>query len=282
MERVLIAGCGDVGTAIGRRLAAAGVEVFGLRRHVDALPNGIVPVAADLTDPGSLRGLPDGLDAVVVAVAADERTEAGYRSTYVDGLSHLLGALAGRGAGGGLPARLLLVSSTAVYGQSDGAWVDEDTPTAPTRFTGRVMLDAEALVAQAGTRGIVLRCAGIYGPGRTRLLRQVRDGEASCHEVTAYTNRIHRDDAAGAAAHLLTLDDPEPVYLAADDDPAPRCEVLRWLADRLGAPDPPVEPGASSRGANKRCRNDRLRASGYTLAYPTFREGYEDVLRTAS
>ncbi len=282
MERVLIAGCGDLGTALGCRLAAGGAEVYGLRRNPGALPDDLVPVAADLADPSTLHGLPDRLDAVAVTVSADARTEQGYRTAYVDGLAHLLAALDGAGRSGGLPARLLFVSSTAVYGQQDGGWVDEDSPTEPTRFTGQVMLAAEARARRADTRTVVLRLAGLYGPGRTRLLRTVAAGEASCHEVDAYTNRIYRDDAAGAAAHLLMVDDPGPVYVGVDDDPAPRCEVLRWLADRLDAPAPPVIPGTSQRGRNKRCRNDRLRASGYRLAFPTFREGYEDVLRTAS
>jgi nucleoside-diphosphate-sugar epimerase len=279
MERVLIAGCGYVGTALGLRLAAAGSTVWGLRRSPGGLPAPLRPLAADLAEPASLDALPPGLDAVVYAASASASTDPAYRAAYVVGLRTLLAALAEAGQ---RPRRVLFTSSTAVYAQSGGERVDEESATAPQHFTGRRLLEAEAELAAAPFPATVLRLGGIYGPGRTRLIESVRRGEAGCDpDRPVYTNRIHREDAAGALAHLLALPDPLPLYLGVDHEPAERCRVLAWLAAELGAPPPPHRPDAAGGRAsrsNKRCSNRRLLAAGYRFLYPTFREGYGALL----
>jgi nucleoside-diphosphate-sugar epimerase len=276
VARVLIAGCGDVGTALGLELARDGHVVFGLRRRADALPRPLVPVAADLRDPATLRDLPRDCDALVYAAAADGFDDAAYRAAYVDGLAHVLHAL------GAPPGRLVYTSSTAVYAQADGSVVDEDSPATPAGFSGLRLLEGERLARDAG--GVVLRLAGIYGPGRTRLVDQVRAGTATCPDGPAtWTNRIHRDDCAGAIHHLLALRDPAPLWVGVDDEPAPLCAVLDWLAARLGVPPPRrVPPGGGDGGrrerTNKRCSNARLRRSGWVPRHPTFRDGYAAML----
>ena len=272
---VLIAGCGDLGTEVGLQLAAAGYRVIGLRRSPDRLPAAIEGLAGDLTGP--LPALPDDIDLVAYTAAAGERTEAAYRATYLDGLANVIAALARDDV---TPRRLLLVSSTGVYGTDDGSWVDEDTSADPSTATGQILLAAERLLAdRAAVRGIVLRLTGVYGPGRTRLIDLVREGRAVVPDPPVHTNRIHRDDAARAIVHLLTaVDEPAGLYLGTDHEPAEKGEVLRFLADELGVAHPPTGPAASSRGGNKRCRNDRLVATGFRFTFPTFREGYRAVL----
>jgi nucleoside-diphosphate-sugar epimerase len=284
VARVLVAGCGYVGGELARRLAADGHAVFGLRRSSGALPEGVQPIAADLCDRTALcAALAEvehgGIDAVAYTAAADRGDDDAYRRAYVEGLANVL---AWADAQGMRPPRVLFTSSTAVYAQQDGEWVDEDSPTEPTHFSGTRMLEAEGLLAAAG--GVALRLGGIYGPGRTRLIDGVRAGRATIRPgPPRWTNRIHRDDAAGALRHLvgcaLAGDALAPVYVGVDDEPADEAEVLRWLAGRLGVPAPALAaegeaPAGRARGGNKRCRNARLRATGYAFAYPTFREGY--------
>ncbi len=289
--RVLIAGCGYVGSELARRLGAEGDDVFGLRRRPEGLPPGVKAIAADLCDPATLRGLPEALDAVVYAASADAFDDGAYRMAYVDGLRNLLGALAETGA---RPGRVLYTSSTAVYAQSAGEWVDESSETGPTGFAGQRVLEGERVLLGAGLPGTVLRLGGIYGPGRTRLVESVRSGRAVVRAgAPHYTNRIHRDDAAGALAHLLRLPAPLSVYLGVDREPADEALVLRWLAERLGVSPPPVEPAepvAAGRGeaagarrprGSKRCADDRLLASGYRFLWPTFREGYAALIAAA-
>jgi nucleoside-diphosphate-sugar epimerase len=265
--RVLIAGCGYVGSALAARLVAAGAEVVGLRRRPEGLPPGVVPFAADLGDAAALRRLPGPFDAVVYAAAPGRRDEAAYRAVYVDGVARAAEATRG--------ARFLLVSSTSVYGQDDGSRVDETSPAEPTAFTGRLVLEGEARACGGGERAVVLRCGGIYGPGRARLLAAAREGRLPVPSGgPRYTNRIHRDDVAGALAHLLALGAPDRLYLGVDAEPAPEAEVHRWLAARVGRPLPGPTAAEAGPASGKRCSSRRLRASGYRLLFPTFREGY--------
>lgn len=273
--RVLIAGCGYVGCVLAERLVAAGDEVVGLRRSVAALPAGVAPFAADLADPASLRALPGRFDAVVYAAAPDRREEAAYRAVYVDGVARLADATAG--------ARFALVSSTSVYGQDGGEVVDEDSPTEPAGWNGRSVLEGETRVLRGAARPLVLRCGGIYGPGRARMLEAARAGRLALPAGgPRYTNRIHRDDVAGALEHLLRLPAPEALYVGVDAEPAPEEAVHRFVADLVGRPLPPPGPGGPGPGApasGKRCSSRRLLESGYRLRFPTFREGYAALAR---
>ncbi|MUU70684.1 SDR family oxidoreductase [Pseudarthrobacter sp. GA104] len=276
---ILLAGCGDLGTEAGLRFHALGHRVVGWRRTPAKLPAAIEGVAADLSAPGLPR-VPADTTAVVIAVAADSPTEEAYRAAYADGLTHVLDALERDGV---RPQRVLFVSSTAVYGDAGGGWVDENTPPRPGGFSGRVLLEAEQLLQAAfsgtATRATSLRLGGIYGPGRTRLIDQVRGGTAVVPEDARYTNRIHRDDAAAAIVHLATMPpEPAPVYVGVDNDPADLGTVLRFLAAELGLAEPPVGDAGPARGGNKRCRNDLLRSTGFEFAFPSFREGYRDIL----
>lgn len=279
MSRILIAGCGDLGAALGERLCAQGHEVWGLRRSQGPLPAGIRTLRADLTRARDLDGLPDGLEAAFYIVTADAFDDSAYEAAYVRGAENLLKALA---SGRQALERFVYVSSTSVYGQNGGEWVDEDSPTEPRRFAGRRLLEAEALVRGGPVPGTVVRFGGIYGRRARRLLERVR-GASPCQEhPPLYTNRIHRDDCVGILEHLLGIRSPEPVYLGVDSDPAPQCEVMDWLAARVGVPAPPRVDAGTARGMGKRCRNARLLASGYRLRYPSYRDGYGAVLEDSA
>lgn len=270
MRRLLIAGCGDLGARLAGRLDPGRWAVTGLRRNPSALQAPIRPLRADLLDPGSLDAAAGCWDAVVYQVTPVERSEAGYRSAYLEGLANLFERIES--------PRLIFVSSTAVYGQDAGEWVDETSATEPTRFNGRMLLEAEALARRSAPEPVIVRFSGIYGPGRDYLLRRLRSGQVGCRDKPLqWTNRIHAEDCAGVLAHLLALASPEPVYCASDSHPAPRCEVLDWLAAELDVAPPPREDGAGGQG--KRVANDRLLASGYRFIHPHFRSGYQEMLQ---
>ncbi|MGX5715125.1 NAD-dependent epimerase/dehydratase family protein [Arthrobacter sp. MAHUQ-56] len=276
---VLLAGCGDLGTEAGLRFASLGRRVVGWRRSPAKLPAAIEGAAADLGT-RNLPPVPADTSAVVIAVAADEPTEEAYRAAYLRGVANVLDALERDGV---VPARVLFVSSTAVYGDASGGWVDEGTTTAPGGFSGRILVEAEELLqerlAGTGTSSVSLRLGGIYGPGRTRLIDQVRGGSAVVPRDVRYTNRIHRDDAAAAIVHLATMAaEPAPTYLGVDNDPADLGTVLRFLAAEMGLPEPPVGDAGPARGGNKRCANGLLRSTGFGFTFPSFREGYRDIL----
>ena len=293
MSRILIAGCGDVGTALGLTLCRSGHEVFGARRSARVLPASLHPLAIDLTDRRAIERAVPAVDIVVYAVAAGRRDEGAYRRAYVDGVSALLEVLEVRVEP---PRRVFFVSSTSVYGERGGEWIDETAPLAPRGFAGESLVAGERRMLASPLPATVVRFAGIYGPGRVWMIERARAGASCAGDPPKYTNRIHRDDCAGVLAHLIACDRVDDAYIGVDDAPVEECEVLEWLAARLGAPAPrrvgagldaasgpgsgtQSDPGTgATQASGKRCSNARLRASGYRFRYPTFREGYAAVL----
>jgi nucleoside-diphosphate-sugar epimerase len=275
---ILIAGCGDLGSSLGVQLAGEGHSVYGLRRRAEPLPPPLKTLQADLADPATLNQLPQEIDTVYYLATPSGFEDAAYRAAYVEGLRNLLAALARQPQPIG---RLIFVSSTTVYGQLEGEWVDETSPTEPNGFSGRRMLEAEQLARASGLDAVIVRFGGIYGPGRERMLRKVRAGEPCPADPPLYTNRIHRDDCVAALAHLGQPSVAPGIYVAVDDAPCSQCELMDWLATRMQLPPPPrtSQQGAGGlRGSNKRCRNEKLKASGFRFRYPTYREGYAALL----
>ncbi len=283
MGRIVIAGCGYVGTALGSLLARDGHEVFGLRRDPSGLPPEIQPIAADLTHRESALLLPESLDFAVYSVAPDGGSPEQYRAAFLDGLELFLRTLRDQGE---KPRRVLFTSSTGVYSQARGEWIDESSPAKPARATGETLLMAERLLGASGFDATVVRFGGIYGPGRTRLIQQVANGEARIDSEPHYTNRIHRDDAAGILRQLLSVPAPEQLaelYLGVDCEPTDEAEVLRFIAAELSQDPPPLrgpdDAPARRRAGSKRCRNDRVLETGYAFRFPSFREGYPEIVR---
>jgi len=272
-----------VGNALAERLVAAKHDVWGLRRRPAHLPEGVNRIEADLAVGASLRDLPGALDKVVYCAGPGGPDDAHYRTAYVEGLSRLVEALEQQAQ---RPQRIIFVSSTSVFAQTNGAWVDESSATEPRAHGGLRLLEAEDVLRHAPFPGTVVRFAGIYGPRRTRLLERVRASQAVYQAgPPRYTNRIHRDDCAGVLHHLLDLEAPEDLYLGVDSEPAEELEVMKWLAGSLGAHPPRPAHGDErkrGRGSNKRCRNQRLLDSGYAFQYPSFREGYMGLIRELS
>lgn len=264
MTRVLVAGSGYIGTSLALSLRASGHEVYALRRRPTALDGfELEVITADITKP--LPALPD-VEVAFFTAAPDTRDERSYRSIYVDGLRNLAEALE-------VSSRLFFTSSTAVYGQDDGREVDETSETRPADFRGRVLLEAEELAT------VSLRLGGIYGPGRARALVRLRSGEARS-QPGRFLNLIHRDDVCGALEHLMSLPNPRSVYIGVDEEPVESDQLYRWLAEQEGRPPVPEDPpdsGAGSRG--KRCSSERLGSSGYGFRYPTYRDGYGELMR---
>jgi len=271
---VLIAGCGDLGTEVGLRLVALGQNVVGLRRNAGLLPAALTGQSVDLSR--QRPEVPADTDLVIVAIAAGNPDPAVYRAAYVTGLANLLDAL---DAAQVTPRRFLMVSSTAVYDVNDGSTVDEETPANPGPGTDAILLEAEQLLRSRIPSAVVLRLGGIYGPGRERLIDQVRAGRATLAARGRLTNRIHRDDAAAMIVHLLCrAKAPDPLYLGVDSTPVPAAEVLAFLAAELGLQEPEIVETGSRRGGDKRVSNRRILETGFSFSYPSYREGYRAVL----
>ena len=276
---VLIAGCGDIGSRMATQLLANDWQVYGLRRSIERLPAGVIGVAGDLFSAQCPAQWPSGeIDYVVYSAAATEHDEAGYQAAYVDGLKHTLSWLKQHGQ---KPKRLLFVSSSSVFAQKDGEWIDETSPARATNYSGRIMLDAEQVALNSGIAASVVRLTGIYGPGREWMLGQVRKGYRVAIDPPMYGNRIHADDAGGLLAFLLEADRQgkalDDCYIGVDNAPVPLAEVVGWLRERLGVTEWAAET-STRRAGSKRCSNARAKALGWEPRYSSYREGYAGIL----
>ncbi|MFC4246749.1 SDR family oxidoreductase [Natribaculum luteum] len=289
--RVAILGCGYVGLELGRQLLEAGHEPIGVRRSgagVAAIEeNGFEGVRADVTDQSSLEAVPD-VDALVFAASSGGRGAEAAREVYVDGLETAIEAFGTRDEP---PERLVYTSSTGVFGDHGGDWVDEETPIEPTTPKTEVLAEAERVALETpaafGYDGAVARFAGLYGPDRYRLERYLGGPVTE-----GYLNMVHRDDAAGAVRFLLEDDLARgDVVQVVDDEPVSKWSFADWLADECGVERPPkrtkeqrladddLSEAARRRIlTSKRCSNALLHELGYEFVYPTFREGYRDAL----
>lgn len=276
-EKLLIIGCGDIGQRLAQQLDPQRYRITGLRRHPPADLPYLNYQAADVTQAGQLDALfnRETYDVIVISMTPAERSDAGYARAYVQTCRHLVAALQQHQR---KPRLLVFISSTAVYGQNDGSWVDEQSPTEPESFSGKRLLEAEDVIRASEFTHCILRLSGIYGPGRNRLIEQVKQQRASASPH--YTNRIHADDCAGAIAHLIELQRQQPladVYLATDSAPTPMIDVVSWIAAQLDIGTFISDTASNERG-NKKLSNKRLLDSGYQLQYPDFKAGYKKLL----
>jgi nucleoside-diphosphate-sugar epimerase len=288
--RVLIIGCGYVGLPLGVELVRQGHEVFGLRRSAAAeaqlLAAGIRPLAGDVTKPESLAGLPNQFDWIVNCVASGGGEADSYRQIYREGTANLLAWLAAHP-----PKKFVYTSSTGVYGQTDGSAVKETSPTEPAAETAKVLVETEKLLLAAHAEqrfpAIILRVAGIYGPGRGYAFKQFMKNEARIDgDGSRVMNMIHRDDLIGCIIAALKSGRAGEIYNAVDDEPVTQANFFLWLAGSLGKYPPPSVPenpeATRKRGVtNKRVANRKLKMEiGWPFRYPNFRIGYSaEILR---
>ena len=292
--QVGILGCGYVGLELGQQLTPDH-DVVGVRRSEEGIAAieraGFDAVQADLTDESELSTVPD-VDALVFAASSGGRGADAARDIYVTGQEVAIDHFGSRAHA---PDRYIYTSSTGVYGDHGGDWVDEETPLDPQTEKTAVLAEAERVALERpdefGVDGTVARFAGLYGPERYRLARYINGPVTE-----GYLNMVHRDDAAGSVAHLLVGDHARgEVVLVVDDEPVSKWEFANWLAEQCGVPEPPKQTKDERLAdenlsetvrrriqTSKRCSNEKLRGFGYEFEYPTFRDGYKTALASYS
>ena len=264
MPVLLLCGHGYLGQAISRDFLAGGWQVVALSRDGDPSGNP-VEFSCDLGSREQVAGLELSPDFIIHCASSGRGGAEAYRTVYLDGCRHLLQRFPG------IP--LLFTSSTSVYAQTDGSDVTEESPARPDRETGRILRETEDVVLSQD--GIVTRLAGIYGPGRSVILRKFLRGESVIEEDgRRYLNQIHRDDAAAALFHLAKTSGGKPgVYNVADSSPLSQLECFTALSELFQRPLPPSGPRDPDRKrgwTHKRVSNAKLRATGWEPRYPSF------------
>jgi nucleoside-diphosphate-sugar epimerase len=279
MAKILIIGCGALGYELARQLADAGHDVTGLKRSPPTVSQEKFKYfRADISSAQDLEKLGADFEHIFFIVSADSRNESSYHDIYEIGINNLINKF-----GKANPeAPWIFVSSTSVYGQNQGEWVDEDSPALPTKVTSLEILKAEQKLIALNPNNVVVRFSGIYGPGREYLLRTARQAPAIQKDPPYYTNRIHQRDCVSVLRFLLEQRlagiSLEQWYLASDDDPAPLWDVISWMAEQMHCNPPTAKMTGQDSGMNKRCRNDRLKKLGYSFKYPDYKAGYSELI----
>lgn len=274
MAKVLIVGCGDLGGTVARQLSALDIQVVGVRRSDSAIDD-IQIIQADITQPASLSRLKKIQPEILIyCVAANGQTDEQYKAHYVDGLHNVL---ATQSENTNLK-HVFFVSSTRVYGQKTDALLDESNPAIAMDFGGERLLEAESLLNNLTCNTTVLRLSGIYGAGRLRMINLAKD-PLNWPAQNAWTNRIHKDDAAAFIVYLVTetlANQPvQTCFIVTDSKPSSQYEVLSWIANQMqvnvDVKTPVIEGG-------KRLSNQAMLSTGFKMQYPDFKVGYQALL----
>ncbi len=278
----LIVGCGYLGLRVGQRWLAAGHAVTGVVHSAASAETlaaaNVHPLVADVTRPETLRDLP-AADTLLYCVGYRADSSPPRWAVYVDGLRAVLDAVSPN------VRRVIFISSTGVYAERDGGWVNEDSPCEPLSESGRALLAAEKVLAdhRLGDRGIVLRLAGIYGPGRLPRKADLVSGEPLAVPAGQHVNLIHVVDAAAAVLAAEELARPPRTFNIADGCPIDRRDYFVETARHFGLPLPNFRdplPGESTarRGGDKRVSNRRMVDElNVKLKYPTYRKGLKSL-----
>lgn len=288
--RVLMIGCGYIGSALGQKLFLEGHEVIGVVRSQqskDVLNQfGMTSRIADCsTIEGARAACEGGADIVIFSISSKGGD---YEKTYLNGMHHVLLALEHQ-----WPSLFFYTSSTSVYAQTDGVWVTEDSAAQPPYANGKILLKTEEYLcskAEGCFKSYILRLSGIYGPGRHAILDQLREkAEILKGNPKQWINQVHRDDVIQAIRFLMRLKSSKKnceIFNVTDDTPVQKEDYVKWICQKLKQPIPKwddrpvISNGMSRKGfqTSRRISNEALRKLGWTLAYPSFREGLENEL----
>lgn len=270
----LIIGCGYLGKRVAEIWANGGDRIHVTTRSQSRarqfLDFGWTPLVCDVTQPDTLQELPD-VEIVVFAVGMDRTQPQSMHDVYVNGLRNVLDRLS-------RPQRFIYISSSGVYGQTDGAWIDETCPVGPLSSSGMIVSEAETVLREAIPDAIVLRFAGIYGPDRGIRRTDIVEGRPIETDPDKWLNLIRVEDGARAVLAAATNAQPGTTFNICDDEPVRRRDFYREMARQLGAAVPtfvaPTGRAKERNKANRRIRNNRMKSElMVTLQYPTYREG---------
>ena len=277
MAKILIIGCGDIGGELGKQLTAQGHRVTGWKRAPPTESSAFEIRKVDVTQPESIKRQELNFDQVIYILSPDRGDISTYKAVFSTGVDHVLDAFRLRNAN----TSFTFVSSTRVYGQHKGEWLNEDAETEPTDARGKILLAAETKFLSFNERSTVVRFSGIYGRSNY-FINQLKAGCEIQKEPPYFTNRIHRDDCVGALSFLINKKinaaSLQSVYLATDHDPAPKWNVASYLAVGLALPAPIPLAITTEADCNKRLDNSRLTSEGYVFKFNSYKDGYAEVM----
>ncbi|MDP6892041.1 MAG: NAD(P)H-binding protein [Verrucomicrobiota bacterium] len=285
--RTLIIGCGYTGEALGERLCSIGHEVSGVRRNkannARLIELGITPLNLDITKTTEIQQIPNNYDNVIIAVSSSRGGIETYKNVFGKGIINISNWLRTQSS----IKSVIFISSTSVYRETHGEWVNEEINNPPSNSTSKTLWNAEQLVTRIASPVTILRSSGIYGPQRGYLFNQYMKGIAKIDgKGERFINMVHRNDLVESI--IKSLPNPGGIYNITDDEPVTQYEFFKWLSSTTGRPmppnTPPIDPATRKRGiTNKRVSNALFKDKfGFNYIYPTFREGLTEELNKRS
>lgn len=277
LGKVLIIGFGFLGQVLGDLLIEQGYEVYSIKRQTQNVSASYHPIALDVTKPFDKSINFPKFDYVIYMVSAGEYSPEAYQKAYVEGVKNTVDFLQSEQP---QVKRLIYVSSTSVFEESLGNWVDEHSPISTSSFSAKALIEGEEMVSSASLPTTVLRLSGIYGPNRLSRFQSMIDAVQNETPILqgedSFTNRIHVEDAARAIQHVMQLPHSDELYIVSDTEPMKKNDIAMWLANDLNKPLCTDKKGEArhQHGKSKRCSSQKLVNSGFQFKYPTLSEFY--------
>ncbi len=277
MAKILVVGYGAISQSIAHQLCLQHSVMILKRQAVKNPVAHIDYIYADITDADTLLPLAKDFDYVFCIVSSKHRQKKNYQQLYEHGITQLIRHFYPENR----HVQWFFVSSTRVYAQQQGEWVDEHSIAAPSSAAGRYLLSAEQRILQYFPGSVIVRFSGIYG-GKRRQLIQLSQSQPSIQESPPYyTNRIHEQDCIAMLLFLFSKKQQgevlDPIYLGTDDKPVTKWEVVNWLASYQGFPPPLKMIASSDSPQNKRCSNKKIKSLGFSFKYADFTQGYVEL-----
>lgn len=266
--KVLIIGCGKLGTRLAEILNAEGHQIWALKRHPEHLPSFINPLQGDLSYPPEIEWTV--FDLIYVVISPDQRDRLAYQELYEVKFPALVRILRNQLK----PSQtIIFVSSTHIYSENQGNWINHKTEARAYDYRSQALLTAEKSLLDSNKLIRIVRFSGLYDQNATFIFNQLQAGKLE--NAGDYSNRIHREDAARFLAYLTTYSGNETEFLASDNEPVKKGVLISWLADQCGLPQPQFEKNQIS---GKRCDNRSMLDSGFVLVYPNYQAGYRTLI----
>jgi nucleoside-diphosphate-sugar epimerase len=263
MKRILIVGCGDLGVRLAKNLSGQNIEIFAIKRNTQSLPTFIKPIAWDVTADEKIQ-IPHLFDSIFFSVAPSDHSEESYRKTYLKGfqnISHLIQD----------SAQVFFISSTGVYSQNNGEWVNEESETKPTKYSGKILLETERWIEKNIPQTTIVRFSGLYSKERNSTVEKIKNNQFGKIPMNKISNRIHLEDAARILVFLYQKKKKQAIYIGTDSHPTLYCDIVDWYCkkNKIDFTKPILQ-----KIENKKISNKKIISEGFSFLYPSYQEGF--------
>tara|TARA_Y100000991_G_scaffold137355_1_gene103548 strand:+ start:228 stop:1103 length:876 start_codon:yes stop_codon:yes gene_type:complete len=273
-KRILIIGCGYIGQSLCDKLLEKNYLITTVNRS-KVIKQATSSLQIDVSKPYEIDGT---FDTVIYSVSAESYTKESYNNAYSLGVANTIKALKRKNQ----KPHFIFTSSTSVFSENKGKWVTEESAVQSNHFASQSILEGESFVKTSLLPYSIVRFSGIYGPKRDRLIQKIKEKKLKLKSKNLISNRIHKEDCVGVLLHLIQKNNDASLYIASDDNPSDYNEILVWLKNELGIKENILVEATEEKNkhmSNKKCSNKKITQDGYKFIYPSYQEGFSQILK---